>query len=37
MQKTPLHYAVMKSHTETVKYLVEQGANVNIKDTASEV
>ena len=37
MQRTPLHYAAMKGHSETVQYLVKQGANVHVKDTASEV
>ena len=32
MQRTPLHYAAMKDHSEIVRYLVEQGANVDVKD-----
>ena len=32
MQRTPLHYAAMKDHSEIVRCLVEQGANVDIKD-----
>jgi len=32
MQRTPLHYAAMKDHSEIVRYLMEHGAKVDIKD-----
>ena len=30
-QHTPLHDAAHKGHVDIVRYLVEQGANINIK------
>ena len=33
MHKTVLHYSVMKNKTECVKYLLEHGANKNLKDS----
>ena len=33
MHKTALHYSVMKNKTECVKYLLEHGANKNLKDS----
>lgn len=30
--RTALHYAVMQSNQELARYLVEQGANLNIQD-----
>jgi ankyrin repeat protein len=34
---TALHYAVATGHSEIVKYLVEQGANVNAKVCAGHI
>ena len=31
-QWTPLHEAARKGHVDIVRYLVEQGADINIKD-----
>ena len=31
-QRTPLHWAVNEGHVDVVRYLVEQGANINFKD-----
>ena len=31
-QWTPLHWAAFYGHTDTVHYLTEKGANINIKD-----
>ena len=31
-QSTPLHEAARKGHVDIVRYLVEQGADINIKD-----
>ena len=31
-QDTPLHLAVLNGHTDTVQYLTEKGADINIKD-----
>ena len=32
-QKTPLHLAAGKGHVDIVRYLVDKGADLNIKDT----
>ena len=32
---TPLHYAAVGGHTDTVKILIEKGADVNAKDKVS--
>lgn len=34
--KTPLHYAVMYKHPEIVRYLCEQGANMEAKDDSGK-
>ena len=31
-QQTPLHWAAMRGHTDSVALLVASGANVNMKD-----
>ena len=31
-QQTPLHFAAREGHTATVEYLVEKGADINIRD-----
>ena len=31
-QFTPLHRAAERGHTDTVQYLTEKGADINIKD-----
>ena len=31
-QKTPLHLAAVEGHVDTVKYLVNKGVDINIKD-----
>ena len=33
-QQTPLHFAAREGHDYTVKFLVKQGAKMNIKDIA---
>ena len=34
---TPLHCAAPHGHVDIVRYLVEQGADLNIKDEMTEV
>jgi ankyrin repeat protein len=36
MQSTPLHYAAVGSHFETVQYLVKKGCNVLALDDRGE-
>ena len=31
-QNTPLHFAAYRGHTETVQYLIGNGAEVNIRN-----
>ena len=33
---TPLHWSVHKGHVAVVKYLIDRGAHVNIKDQMGE-
>ena len=33
-QNTPLHVAAIREYTDTVEYLVENGAGINIKNDA---
>lgn len=35
MQRTPLHWAARRDHTDSVALLVASGANVNMKDKVS--
>ena len=32
-QSTPMHFAAGNGHTETVKFLAENGADLNAKDS----
>ena len=34
-QMSPLHWAAVEGHTNTVKCLVEEGANLNCQDNAA--
>lgn len=36
-QKTPLHVAAERGHVDTVRYLADQAADINIKDSWSGV
>ena len=34
--KTPLHHAIEMNHTDIARYLIEQGANINLTDNDNE-
>ena len=36
-QWTPLHQAALSGHNDTVRYLTEKGAGINIKDNCEGV